>query len=73
VAREPVWIGGDDFGPRGADFVPPRHELVVPAIDDLIRFTKRADIPGLPQIAITHAQFETIHPFPDGNGPPAGP
>jgi len=65
---EPVWIGGGDFGPRGANFVPPRHELVVPAIDDLIRFTKRADIPALPQIAIAHAQFETIHPFPDGNG-----
>jgi Fic family protein len=63
-----VWIGGGDFGPRGADFVPPRHELVVPAIDDLIRFTKRADIPALSQIAIAHAQFETIHPFPDGNG-----
>ena len=65
---EPVWIGGGDFGPRGADFVPPRDELVVPAIDDLIRFTKRADIPALPHVAITHAQFETIHPFPDGNG-----
>jgi Fic family protein len=65
---ELVWIGGGDFGPRGSDFVPPRHELVVPAIDDLIRFTKRADIPALPQIAIAHAQFETIHPFPDGNG-----
>jgi len=65
---EQVWTGGGDFGPRGADFVPPRHELVAPAIDDLIRFTKRADIPALPQIAIAHAQFETIHPFPDGNG-----
>lgn len=65
---EQVWIGGGDFGPRGAEFVPPRHELVVPAIDDLIRFVKRADIPALPQIAIAHAQFETIHPFPDGNG-----
>jgi Fic family protein len=65
---EQVWIGGGDFGPRGAEFVAPRHELVVPAIDDLVRFIKRADIPALPQIAIAHAQFETIHPFPDGNG-----
>jgi Fic family protein len=65
---EQVWIGGGDFGPGGADFVPPRHELVAAAIDDLIRFTRRADVPALPQIAIAHAQFETIHPFPDGNG-----
>jgi Fic family protein len=65
---EHVWIGGGDFGPRGADFVAPRHELVAAAIDDLIRFTKRADIPTLPQIAIAHAQFEAIHPFSDGNG-----
>jgi Fic family protein len=65
---EPVWIGGGDFGPSGADFVPPRHKLIVPAIDDLIGFTKRADISALPQIAIAHAQFETIHPFSDGNG-----
>lgn len=39
-----------------------------PAITDLLAFTQRADIRTLPQIAIAHAQFETIHPFPDGNG-----
>ena len=65
---EQVWIGGGTFGPRSADFVAPHHERVAGAIEDLIRFTKRADIPTLPQIAIAHAQFETIHPFPDGNG-----
>lgn len=35
---------------------------------DLVEFMKRDDMPVLTQAAITHAQFETIHPFPDGNG-----
>jgi Fic family protein len=65
---EQVWIGGGDFGPRGADFIAPQHSRIPGAIDDLIRFSGRDDIPVLPQIAIAHAQFETIHPFPDGNG-----
>lgn len=64
---EPVWIGSGAT-PVGAVFVGPRHELVPGAIEDLIAFARRADIPALPQIAVTHAQFETIHPFTDGNG-----
>jgi Fic family protein len=63
-----VWIGGGTFGPRGADFIAPHHERVQPAVADLLTFARRADIPTLPQIAIAHAQFETIHPFTDGNG-----
>jgi Fic family protein len=63
-----VWIGGGNFGPRGADFIAPHQDRVPAAIDDLVRFAKRTDIGVLPQIAIAHAQFETIHPFPDGNG-----
>ena len=65
---EQVWIGGGTFGPRGADYIAPHHARVPPAITDLLAFTRRADIPTLPQIAIAHAQFETIHPFSDGNG-----
>ncbi|MCU1694547.1 MAG: hypothetical protein JWR34_610 [Mycobacterium sp.] len=65
---EQVWIGGGAFGPRGADFIAPHHERVRPAIEDLLAFAQRGDIPTLPQIAIAHAQFETIHPFTDGNG-----
>jgi Fic family protein len=65
---EQVWIGGGDFGPHGADFIAPHHDRVPQAIDDLIGFARRDDIPVLAQIAIAHAQFETIHPFPDGNG-----
>lgn len=64
---EPVWIGGGS-SPIGAAFVGPRHELVPDAINDLITFAHRDDVPVLPQIAVAHAQFETIHPFTDGNG-----
>lgn len=66
--EEQVWIGGGTHGPRGAIFVPPHHSRVVAAIDDLLGFAQRNDIPVLPQIALAHAQFETIHPFTDGNG-----
>lgn len=63
-----VWIGGDSFGPHAAEFIPPHHRHVVTVIDDLVRFTQRTDLPLLTQAAIAHAQFETIHPFTDGNG-----
>lgn len=63
-----VWIGGSDDGPHGAAFVPPHAERVSAAIDDLVAFIARHDIPRLAHAAIVHAQFETIHPFPDGNG-----
>ena len=65
---EPVWIGGSRLGPHDAHFVPPHHSRVVDAIDDLVAFMQRDDIPVLAQAAIAHAQFETIHPFTDGNG-----
>jgi Fic family protein len=66
--QEQVWIGGDSLGPHGALFVPPHHDHVPELIDDLVRFASRTDLPLLSQVAIAHAQFETIHPFPDGNG-----
>lgn len=65
---EQVWVGGGAFGPRGADFIAPHHARVATAIEDLLAFAHRSDVPTLPQIAIAHAQFETIHPFTDGNG-----
>ena len=65
---QPVWIGGSNIGPHEATFVPPQYALVEPAIEDLVRFAAREDLPALAQAAIAHAQFETIHPFPDGNG-----
>lgn len=65
---EQVWIGGGNFGPRGAEYIAPHHSRVPDTIADLIDFTRRTDVPALPQIAVSHAQFETIHPFTDGNG-----
>jgi Fic family protein len=63
-----VWIGGGRLGPHQALFVPPQASGVAPAIADLVRFLARDDLPVLPHAAVAHAQFETIHPFPDGNG-----
>lgn len=65
---EQVWIQGSSVGPHGATFVPPHQERVPPAMEDLVAFVARDDLPVLAQAAIAHAQFETIHPFPDGNG-----
>jgi Fic family protein len=62
------WIGGTDWSPHEAAFVPPHASRVPAAIADLERFLVRDDLPPLVQAAIAHAQFETIHPFPDGNG-----
>ena len=65
---EQVWIGGGDLGPHGAQFVPPQQSRIEPAITDLVAFIRRDDLPVLVHGAVAHAQFETIHPFPDGNG-----
>ncbi|QNE36541.1 Fic family protein [Leifsonia shinshuensis] len=62
------WIGGSDFSPLGAEHVPPAVERVLPLLHDLIAFSNRDDIPVVAQAAIAHAQFESIHPFTDGNG-----
>ncbi|WGW12185.1 Fic family protein [Saxibacter everestensis] len=66
--QQQVWIGGTGVGPHQAMFVPPHHSRVRDSIRDLVGFIAREDIPVLPQTAIAHAQFETIHPFTDGNG-----
>ena len=61
-----VRIGGQSI--RSAKFVPPHPELVAAAMSDFARFMQRIDLPTFEHAAIAHAQFETIHPFPDGNG-----
>ena len=62
------WIGGSNHSPRGALYVPPPPETVLAYMDDLLAFANRDDLPVLVQGAIAHAQFESIHPFTDGNG-----
>ena len=65
---EPVWIGPGGSTPLTADFVAPHHSRIGRTIDDLVSFCARDDLPVLAQAAVAHAQFETIHPFADGNG-----
>ena len=62
------WIGGSSYHPCSADFVPPPPEAVADLLDDVLAFCNDDSLPALAQAAIAHAQFETIHPFVDGNG-----
>lgn len=62
------WIGGSSYNPFAADFVPPPPEAVPELMGDLVDFCNGDDLPAVAQAAIAHAQFETIHPFIDGNG-----
>ncbi|MFE4467473.1 Fic family protein [Leifsonia sp. NPDC056824] len=66
--QEAVWIGTRSDSPLGAEFVAPASERVPALVDDLVAFADRPDVPSLVAIAVAHAQFETIHPFTDGNG-----
>lgn len=63
-----VWIGGTNFSPHEAIFVPPHYTRINNLMNDLIKFSKRFDLNPIVKAAILHAQFETIHPFVDGNG-----
>jgi Fic family protein len=66
--RSQNWIGGTR--PGNAVFVPPPHVAVADCISDLERFLhdESDDLPVLVKAALAHLQFETIHPFLDGNG-----
>lgn len=62
------WIGGSNRSPRGAVHVPPAPGRVPALMRDLVAFMRRTDLDPVVQAAVAHAQFESIHPFTDGNG-----
>ena len=68
IRRVQNWIGGNNYNPCGADFVPPPPERVAALLDDLCGSMNDTVLPPVVQAALIHAQFETIHPFLDGNG-----
>jgi Fic family protein len=62
------WIGPAGCTLNTATFVPPPHHSVAEALGELEKFLHRTDdLPPLVKIALAHVQFETIHPFLDGN------
>jgi Fic family protein len=68
IREEQNWVGGSSYNPCSASFVPPPPECVGELLEDLTVYTNGDEHPTLVQAAIAHAQFETIHPFADGNG-----
>jgi len=68
IRDEQNWIGGSSYNPCSAAFVPPPPERVRALLEDLCAFCNGDSLPAVAQAALAHAQFETIHPFVDGNG-----
>jgi Fic family protein len=68
IRQEQNWIGGSSYNPCSAVFEPPPAEFVRELLEDLTLYVNGVEHPALVQAAIAHAQFETIHPFADGNG-----
>lgn len=69
LRRSQNWIGPGGSTLQSATFVPPPHELAAESLSNLEKFLHADDhLPPLIRIGLAHAQFETIHPFLDGNG-----
>lgn len=62
------WVGGSEMHPGEAEFIPPTEDALIPALDDLVELMSGAAVGCLIQAGLVHAQFETLHPFADGNG-----
>jgi Fic family protein len=63
---EQSWIGGTS--PRDAAYLPPPPELVGQLMEDLVAFANGDRLDPVTQAAVLHAQFESVHPYGDGNG-----
>jgi len=68
IRIEQNWVGGTGYSPLRADFVPPPEGDVRRLLEDLAGFVTVTEGNPVVRAAIAHAQFETIHPFADGNG-----
>ncbi|MBD7958136.1 Fic family protein [Microbacterium sp. Sa4CUA7] len=68
IRQEQNWVGGPGWSPLRAEFVPPPEGDVRRLVEDLARFVTATGGSPIVRAAIAHAQFETIHPFVDGNG-----
>lgn len=66
--EQQVWIGTSVVSPIGATYIAPAHGRVPELMNDVMAYARRTDVPVMVQAAVAHAQFETIHPFTDGNG-----
>ncbi len=67
--RRQNWIGSPGSDVLTADFVPPPPDVMEDTLDDLERYIQEEDLtPNLVKAGLMHYQFETIHPFRDGNG-----
>ena len=62
------WVGGSDYNPLNAAYVPPAPEYVEGLMEDLVEYINTSQDLPLIKIALAHAQFESIHPYKDGNG-----
>lgn len=69
VRSHPVLLGRTGQTYENARFVPPCHTSLEPLLGDFVRFLREErELPLIIQLALMHYQFETIHPFNDGNG-----
>lgn len=62
------WVGGNSYNPLEAEYIPPAPEHVPELVDDIAAYCNDDVISPVLQAAMVHAQFESIHPFIDGNG-----